>query len=73
MPKLGPISRRELIKKLNILGFAGPYQEGKHPYMINRDLVITIPNPHESDVSVDLLVRILRQAGVSRDEWLSIK
>ena len=29
-----------------------------------------LPNPHKSDVSVDLLFRILRQAGVSREEWL---
>lgn len=73
MPRLGPVSHRELIKKLHILGFDGPHQEGKHPYMINGDLVTTIPNPHEGDISMDLLTRILRQAGISREEWLTIK
>ena len=26
-------------------GFNGPYQEGKHPYMIKGNISITIPNP----------------------------
>jgi hypothetical protein len=37
--------------------------------MQRGDLTITIPNPHEGDISVGLLARILRQAGVSREEW----
>jgi hypothetical protein len=39
--------------------------------MIKGDLVLTIPNPHGSDIGVDLLTRILRQAGISRTDWLS--
>jgi len=31
---------------------------------------LKIPNPHGQDISVDLLIRILRQAGISRKEWL---
>jgi len=31
---------------------------------------LKIPNPHREDISVDLLKRILRQAGISRQEWL---
>jgi hypothetical protein len=27
-------------------------------------------NPHRREVGVDLLARILREAGVTRDEWL---
>ncbi|WP_321507617.1 hypothetical protein [uncultured Methanoregula sp.] len=37
--------------------------------MIRGDLVLTIPNPHRTEISVDLLVRILRQARISREEW----
>ncbi|KKT30643.1 MAG: YcfA family protein [Parcubacteria group bacterium GW2011_GWA1_44_13] len=69
MPKLSPISQRDLIQRLRKLNFEGPYQEGKHPYMIRGNLVITIPNPHKKDISVDLLTRILRQAGVTSKEW----
>lgn len=28
-----------------------------------------IPNPHQGDISRGLLTRILRQAGISREEW----
>lgn len=67
--KTGPVSWDELCKKLSQLGFEGPFQGGKHPYMIKDDLVLTIPNPHKKDISVDLLKRILKQAGVSREDW----
>jgi hypothetical protein len=30
---------------------------------------LILPNPHESDISAGLLVRILRQAGISREQW----
>jgi hypothetical protein len=39
--------------------------------MIRGDLVLSVPNPHRSEISVDLLVRILRQAGISREDWLA--
>jgi hypothetical protein len=32
---------------------------------------VVIPNPHEGDIGPDLLARVLRQAGVSREEWES--
>ena len=50
--------------------FRRPYTGGKHPYMIKGDLVLTIPNPHRKEISVDLLTRILKQAGITREEWL---
>lgn len=68
--KLTPISWTELIRKLRVFGFDGPYYGGKHPYMIRGDLVLTIPNPHRTEIRVDLQVRILRQAAISREEWI---
>lgn len=73
MRRLTPISWRELIRRLRALGFDGPYQEGKHPYMQKRDLVVTIPNPHKRQIGVDLLARILKLAKISRDAWLKHK
>jgi predicted RNA binding protein YcfA (HicA-like mRNA interferase family) len=58
------------VKRLRKLGFDGPYSGGKHPYMIKDDLVLTIPNPHRKEISIDLLSRILKQAGITRAEWL---
>ncbi|NJL62594.1 MAG: type II toxin-antitoxin system HicA family toxin [Methylacidiphilales bacterium] len=70
MPKLNPVSWNSLVKRLRELGFDGPYAGGKHPQMRRDNLTVIIPNPHEGDISVGLLSRLLRQAGVSREEWL---
>ena len=69
MPRLAPVSWRELVRRLRMLGFEGPLQGGRHPCMVRGDVVVTLPNPHRGDVSVDLLARILSRAGVARDEW----
>ena len=69
MPRIGPTSRRELIDGLRRLGFDGPKSGGDHQYMDGRGRRVPIPNPHESDLSRGLLMRILREAGISRDEW----
>ena len=71
MPKLTPMRWNVLVKRLNKLGFEGPYSGGKHPFMVKNDLVLTIPNPHKAVISVDLLSRILRQVKISREEWLN--
>lgn len=73
MPKLNQVSWRELVSTLKALGFIGPYEGGKHPYMIKGDLVLTLPNPHKQEISVDLLKRLLRQADIDRDTWLKAK
>ena len=70
MAKLTPISWAELVKGLMQFGFDGPFQGGKHPYMVKGNLVLTNPNPHRNEVSIDLLTRVLRQAGISREQWL---
>lgn len=69
MPRFGPISRDDLLRYLRRLGFEGPYSGGKHSFMIKGDITIRVPNPHQADISRDLLGRILRQAGVGREEW----
>lgn len=69
MPPFGPVSRRKLIDGLRRAGFEGPYAGGKHSLMVRADRTIAIPNPHRADISRDLLGHILRQAGLSREEW----
>lgn len=64
------IQRRELIKKFKALGYSGPFSGGRHQFMIKGQKKIRIPNPHGSgDIHVSLLKEILRQAGISSDEW----
>lgn len=66
------ISRKELIRKLKALGYDGPFSGGKHQFMIKGKQKIRIPNPHLSDIGVSLLKEILRQAGISSQEWDSV-
>lgn len=58
------------ITRLRELGFQGPYAGDRHPQMRRDDITVIIPNLHEGDISVGLLRRFLRQAGISRKEWL---
>ena len=37
--------------------------------MVRGTARVSVPNPHRGDISVNLLARILRQAGISREEW----
>ena len=39
--------------------------------MVRDETTIRVPNPHGSEIGPALLSRVLRQAGVSRDEWLT--
>ncbi len=71
MPRLTPVSRREFVRRLRALGFAGPYVGGRHEFMLKEERRLILPNPHRGDISVDLLLRLLQQAGVARDEWES--
>jgi len=70
MPKLIPVSYSDLVKRLRGLDFEGPYGGGKHLYMLKGNLRITIPNPHKKEIGVDLLMRILRQARITRKDWM---
>jgi predicted RNA binding protein YcfA (HicA-like mRNA interferase family) len=65
-----PISRKELIRKFRSLGFTGPYSGGRHQFMVKEELKVRVPNPHQAgDISDSLLREILRQAGISKDDW----
>ena len=69
MPLFGPIKRRELVACLRRLGYGGPYAGGRHEFMLRGNVSVTIPNPHGSDIGPNLLAKVLRQAGVTRNEW----
>jgi len=71
MPALGPVRRKDLIRYLRRLGFSGPFAGSKHEFMV-RDadkLRLTIPNPHKGEISKPFLAELLREAGISREEW----
>ena len=63
------LSRKDLIRKFRALGYSGPFSGGKHQFMIKGSQKIRIPNPHVGDMSASLVKEILRQAGISSQEW----
>jgi predicted RNA binding protein YcfA (HicA-like mRNA interferase family) len=69
MPPFGPIKRKDLLRYLRQFGFVGPYSGGKHPFMLKGEITIRVPNPHQDDIGKELLARILRQAGITKDDW----
>ena len=69
MPSIKPLKRKELIFYLKKAGFEGPFSGRKHQFMLKSDLSLTIPNPHESDIEKSFLLKILKQAGISKEEW----
>ncbi len=67
------ISRKELIRRFKALGYSGPFSGGRHQFMKKGKQKIRIPNPHKSnDIHIGLVKEILRQAGISSNEWNSV-
>ncbi len=69
MPAIGPIKRKDLIYCLRQLGFEGPFSGKRHQVMVRDSLKLPIPNPHQGDISKALLLAILKEAKVSREQW----
>jgi hypothetical protein len=69
MPPIGPIKRKDLVHFLRQVGFDGPFSGGKHQFTQRGTTIVHIPNPHQADIGTSLLVRILKQASVSRETW----
>lgn len=67
MPK--NIFWRKLVQKFRRLGFDGPFSGGRHLFMARDELKVRIPNLHRGDISKHLISEILRQAGISHEEW----
>ena len=71
--RLAPVSQSDLIRRMRRLGWEGPIHGSKHPYITKGGVDVRIPNPHShQDVGVGLLRGILREAGISRTEWLGL-
>jgi predicted RNA binding protein YcfA (HicA-like mRNA interferase family) len=64
-----PISEGDLIRRMRKFGFEGPFSGGKHPVIKKGTLKITIPNKHGKDIGVPLQHRILKLAGILKEDW----
>lgn len=66
------MSWREIVRRFRNLGFDGPiYRKSKadHPFMVKGSLKAKIPNKHGKDIDGALIDRVIKQAGISKDEW----
>ena len=41
----------------------------KHQFMLKHPIRLRIPNPHYQDISTGLLAKLLREAGIEREDW----
>jgi len=62
-------SEAEFLGKFKVLGYTGPKQKGPHPFMQRGNHKPTIPNPHDFPIGAGYLGRILRNAGISEEDW----
>ena len=69
---LKDISWRKLVQKFRRLGFDGPYSGGRHLFMVKKELKVHIPNLHQGDISKHLVAEILKQAGISIEDWENV-
>jgi predicted RNA binding protein YcfA (HicA-like mRNA interferase family) len=62
-----------VIRRPRRFGFVGPIPGGRHMHMAQpaRRIIIPIPRHGGRDVSVGVLRSILRDAGISVEEWLA--
>jgi predicted RNA binding protein YcfA (HicA-like mRNA interferase family) len=70
LSKLVPVSRAKLIKRLKKIGFEGPFPGSDHDFMVRGDNFVRIPNYHRREIGANLISEILREGGITRDEWL---
>jgi hypothetical protein len=52
-----------------VCGKTGPFSGGRHRLMRRGTRTVAIPNPHVGEIRIGLLREILKQAGISDDEW----
>ena len=70
MPKLPHISGAQVVKALERLGFVVARQSGRHIILRKGSSGCVVPNHKE--IKVGTLAGVLRQAGVSADEFLRV-
>lgn len=69
MGKLRPVQGRELIKVLcNHYGFRAVRQKGSHVTLSDGTVYVTVP---AKEIKVGLLSVILKDCGISQDEFLN--
>ena len=70
MSKLPLLSWREVVKALAKVGFTVARQKGSHIILVRNDRVVPVPR-HE-EIKRGLLMEIIVEAGLTREEFLEL-
>ena len=68
--KLPLLSWREVVKALGKAGFVAARQKGSHLILVKNDYVVPVPK-HE-EIKRGLLIEIITEAGMTREEFLRL-
>ncbi|MCS6804932.1 MAG: type II toxin-antitoxin system HicA family toxin [Acidobacteriota bacterium] len=62
------------MRKLRSLGFLGPFPGGRHQRMVHpqTNKIIPVPVHKGKDVSVGLIREIIREVGISVEDWINL-
>jgi predicted RNA binding protein YcfA (HicA-like mRNA interferase family) len=71
MPKLPALRAREVIRLLEGAGFYEVRQRGSHLQLKRGNLLVTVP-VHSGDLNPGTLRSIIRQAGMTVEEFLAL-
>ena len=73
MPRPEPIGYDELKRKLANAGYI-PVRKSKHTIYFNprKEITIPIPHKHPGDLSKGLLNKLIKEMGVSREEFYNL-
>ena len=70
MSKLPLLSWREVVKVLAKLGFRVARQKGNHLILIKNECIVPVPRHRE--IKRGLLMEIISEAGLTREEFLKL-
>ena len=70
MSKLPLLSWREVVKALVKVGFQAVRQKGSHLILVKNDTII--PVPKHSEIKRGLLLEIMAEAGLTKEEFLKL-
>jgi predicted RNA binding protein YcfA (HicA-like mRNA interferase family) len=73
LPKIRPLDSHKLIKALERAGFKDVRQKGSHVILINdKGTLIVVPVHSGKDVKPGLVRAIIKETGLSREEFLKL-
>jgi len=63
-----------VVRKPRRIGFIGPFPGGRHQRMVHPQTgqIVPVPVHKGRDVGIGLIREIIRQVGISRDDWIGL-